>query len=126
MICPDNGDKSFDEFDCQECQWFYQCMKMFKYGNLWGTNNPTGDNYPDINNGLPSFIVNGICEKDCMTICNLGYACDSCPYNRKPEIKRKVNKSPVITTEELMKFKIELGEIIYFSEWEKRLDDKSN
>lgn len=33
-------------------------------------------------NDLPDFIVDGVCKKDNTTICNLGYACDSCPYNR--------------------------------------------
>jgi hypothetical protein len=36
---------------------------------------------------LPSFIINGKCEKDNMTFCNLGFACDSCPYNN--EIKNE-------------------------------------
>lgn len=29
-----------------------------------------------------SFIVNGICIKGEERICNLGYACDGCPYNQ--------------------------------------------
>lgn len=29
---------------------------------------------------LPSWIVNGVCKKPAETICNLGYACDGCPY----------------------------------------------
>jgi len=48
---------------------------------------PTGDNFP-------SFIKNGICEKDNMTICNLGFACDGCPYN-KDNFKNISKISPV-------------------------------
>jgi len=29
------------------------------------------------------FIVDGICKNDGKYICNLGYACDGCPYNRR-------------------------------------------
>jgi len=35
---------------------------------------------------LPEYIKNGICNKDEKTICNLGYACDGCPY--LPEVKQ--------------------------------------
>ena len=34
---------------------------------------------------LPSWIIDGVCKKDEKTICNLGYACDGCPYNAFPE-----------------------------------------
>ena len=33
---------------------------------------------------LPSFIVDGKCRNDGTKICNLGYACDGCPYYRFP------------------------------------------
>ena len=32
---------------------------------------------------LPSFIVNGVCKIGEDAICNIGYACDACPYNKK-------------------------------------------
>jgi len=32
---------------------------------------------------LPHWIVNGICMKKDDVICNLGYACDGCPYNKE-------------------------------------------
>ena len=31
---------------------------------------------------LPNFIVDGVCRKGKKTICNLGYACDACSYNK--------------------------------------------
>ncbi len=33
-------------------------------------------------NKLPYFIVNGVCENQGNVKCNLGYACDGCPYNK--------------------------------------------
>lgn len=35
-----------------------------------------------IENVIPSFIIDGVCKKDNMTTCNLGVACDACPYNK--------------------------------------------
>ncbi len=32
-------------------------------------------------NELPHWIENGICTNKGENICNLGYACDGCPYN---------------------------------------------
>lgn len=83
MICPENGNKSFDDLECRDCKWFMQCFKMYQHGNIFGKDDPMGDNFPEMNNGLPSFIKNGKCEKDNMTSCNLGYACDACPYNKE-------------------------------------------
>jgi len=37
--------------------------------------------------GLPGWIVNGVCEKLEEAVCNLGYACDGCPYN--PDYQQK-------------------------------------
>jgi len=34
-------------------------------------------------NSLPDFIIDGQCDKQDEVICNLGYACDACPYNRE-------------------------------------------
>lgn len=81
MICPKNPSKDFDELNCRNCEWYLQCNKAWRDGNIWGKdeiNNPIGDN-------LPSFIVNGVCKKDNQTFCNLGYACDACPYNKDKE-----------------------------------------
>ena len=38
----------------------------------------------ELKKDLPDFIVDGICKKDTNStmICNLGYACDACPYNK--------------------------------------------
>ena len=36
---------------------------------------------PEVN--LPSFIIDGTCKKDEKVPCNIGYACDGCPYNKK-------------------------------------------
>lgn len=47
----------------------------------------SADYIADQEKDLPSFIINGKCEKDNMTFCNLGFACDSCPYNK--EIKNE-------------------------------------
>jgi len=34
--------------------------------------------------GLPSFIIDGRCHiEETFATCNLGYACDACPYNKK-------------------------------------------
>lgn len=30
---------------------------------------------------MTNFIENGVCENNGEFICNLGYACDGCPYN---------------------------------------------
>lgn len=30
---------------------------------------------------LPKHIVDGVCQKEMAVMCNLGYACDGCPYN---------------------------------------------
>lgn len=38
--------------------------------------------------GLP-FIVNGICSNEGDCICNLGYACDGCPYNKDNKATKK-------------------------------------
>lgn len=38
---------------------------------------------------LPHWIVNGVCEKPEKAICNLGYACDGCPYNEDIEEMEK-------------------------------------
>jgi len=43
----------------------------------------SADYLSDQEKGLPSFIIDGKCEKDNMTICNLGFACDSCKYNKE-------------------------------------------
>ena len=84
MLCPNNANRDFDDLLCRDCEWYMQCFKMWQNGNIWNKkDDPTGDNFPEMNHGLPSFIENGICEKDNITICNLGYACDACPYNKK-------------------------------------------
>lgn len=38
------------------------------------------------------WIINGVCRKEELgddSICNLGYACDGCPYNEDVGINRK-------------------------------------
>jgi hypothetical protein len=50
MLCPENGNKDFDDLDCRDCKWYYQCFKMEQNGNIWGEQEPTGDNFPIINN----------------------------------------------------------------------------
>jgi hypothetical protein len=119
MICPVTGNRDFDDLDCRDCEWYMQCFKMWQDGNIWSKKEePLGDNFPN-------FIQNEICVKDNMVICNLGYACDACPYNNSINKKKRkmINK---ITKEELDKFKIELGEIIFYSDWEAKINDKSN
>lgn len=39
MICPNNGNKSFDEEDCISCDYYSQCLSHSNFNNL-------GDNYP--------------------------------------------------------------------------------
>jgi uncharacterized CHY-type Zn-finger protein len=113
MVCPNNASKDFDDLDCRDCQWYFQCFKMWQSGNIWNKDEPMGDNFP-------SFIINGICKKDTYTICNLGYACDGCPYNAKNKSENKTNK---ITQEEINQFKKDLDDIIFFSELEKKLKE---
>jgi hypothetical protein len=110
MLCPNNKGKDFDDLDCRDCEWYMQCFKMWQTGNIWGKIecNPEckakgncsgckwehlGDNFPNINN----------CPADNGAICDKGKACDSCKDNK-------------ITKEELDKFKVELGEIIFVDE----------
>jgi hypothetical protein len=35
-------------------------------------------------------IINGICMNDGTLLCNLGYACDCCPYNYDPEVEERL------------------------------------
>jgi len=94
---------------------------------------PTGDNFP-------SFIKNGICQKDNMTICNLGYACDGCPYNSDnfKNIKKIIpvndfmnlqeeldlSKLQKITEPEMTEYKMDLIKLIgiddLLKQWEKK------
>jgi hypothetical protein len=124
MLCPKDNSKDFDDIDCRDCEWYMQCFKMWNDGNIWGKiecspeckakgncsgckwehqkNNTTlGDNFPKMNNNCPA---------DNGAICNKGKACDSCRDNK-------------ITKEELDKFKIELGEIIYIDDLIKKFKE---
>jgi len=137
---------------CQECGY---AMRVYSEGKVYENEKcslcggilildlnkgkkiePTGDNFP-------SFIKNGICQKDNMTICNLGYACDGCPYNSDNNIinkkgyipatnndfmnlKEEINFSnlPKITADELINFSIDLellkGIDDLLKNWEKK------
>lgn len=47
-----------------------------------------------------SWIVNGRCENEKHNnICNLGYACDACPWNKDKEIKMTDSKTYLVTIE---------------------------
>lgn len=83
MLCPKNPMKSFDDLECQDCNRFLQCFKMWR----------EGDNFS----------------------------------NNKAQLKSdpKKNKNP-ITRKEIEKFKIDLGYIIFFSDWEKKLLEEDN
>jgi hypothetical protein len=48
---------------------------------------------------LPKWIIDGECFKPVDVICNLGYACDGCPYRKNGEL---IN-SQLIEVEELEK-----------------------
>lgn len=94
---------------------------------------PEGDNFP-------SFIKNGICEKDNMTMCNLGFACDGCPYNKDNfkniskvvpvndfmnlQEKLDLSKLPKITEEEIIDYKMDLIQLKgiddLLKQWEKK------
>lgn len=100
MICPNEGNKFFDEQNCIYCQWYQQCYKAEQSGNIFGTDEALGDNFPNISD----------CPADKGEICNKGKACDSCKDNK-------------ITNEEVEKFKIELSNIIFYSEWEKKYEN---
>jgi hypothetical protein len=68
MKCPKDNYIDFDVANCKNCEYYADCLDFFnKYHN---------------DSELPYFIRNGVCQKDAFEICNLGYACDACPYNR--------------------------------------------
>jgi hypothetical protein len=58
MICPNDGHKEWDDLDCRDCEWYYQCFKMWQDGNIWGKeqerldndhnahDEPLGDSFP--------------------------------------------------------------------------------
>jgi len=54
-----------------------------------------------------SFIEGGVCKNEGQSICNLGYACDGCPYNKEKKAVKKqiidaennINTEPPIVTE---------------------------
>jgi len=107
----------------------YECNTYFEIRNIEGCGEQTfayGDNYPVFNdnkNEYP-FIIDGECQNNGDYICNLGYTCDSCPYNRKAkdnipfqmiareEIKEheKFKNMGKITREEINDFLIDLWE----------------
>jgi hypothetical protein len=43
--------------------------------------------FEELNN---SIVINGICMNDGNQYCNLGYACDACPYNLDQEIEERL------------------------------------
>jgi hypothetical protein len=92
MICPNDGSKDFDDLDCRDCKWYIQCFKMWQNGNIFGKEE-LGDNFPVYETG------------------------------KSEPIKhiKKENQNP-ITKEEIDKFKIELGKIIFYSDWEKKIN----
>jgi hypothetical protein len=53
MICPENGNKDWDDLLCRDCQWYMQCFKMWQDGNIWGKEKATGDNFPKIKHDPP-------------------------------------------------------------------------
>lgn len=47
MLCPDNGKKDFEDLDCRECKWYFQCFKMWQDGNVFSNEKELiGDNFP--------------------------------------------------------------------------------
>jgi hypothetical protein len=103
MLCPKNANKEFDDLNCRDCECFMQCFKMWQDNNIWGNDKPTGDNFP---------------------LCN----CDNCNnsddnksnYSSTYNFSKVKNNINPITIEEINKFKMELGEIIFYSDWEKK------
>jgi hypothetical protein len=74
---------------------------MYQNNNIWGIDKSTGDNFPKIN-------------YDKTDNSNLSSTYDF------SKAKKTINS---ITIEEMNKFKIELGEIIFYSDWEKKLNE---
>jgi hypothetical protein len=90
MICPKDSQKDWDDLLCRDCEWYFTCFKMWQDNNIWGKEDePIGDNFPKINKELPSFIVNGICDKDRPAPCQF-YPCINCSYN--PDNQKNANK----------------------------------
>ena len=50
MICPNNGEKEFDDIDCQQCKSFQNCFKQYKEINSWEKDYTPGDNFPKMEN----------------------------------------------------------------------------
>jgi hypothetical protein len=95
MVCPNNAGKDFDDLDCRDCQWYFQCFKMWQSGNIYGKDEGgIGENYPMFKD---EEMITGV-------------------------TKSGMEHLPQITQKEIDKFKIELGEIIYFSDWEKKIN----
>ena len=111
MICPNKASKDFDLEDCIGCEYYSQCLSQSGLGNQ-------GDNFPKMNKDLPDFIQDGICKKDNQTYCNLGYACDGCPYN--PDNHKKGKHIPV---NDFMNLKEELSFSKLFKITKQEIDD---
>jgi len=60
MICPQDNSKDFDDLDCRDCQWFMQCLKMWRDENIYNKEKPTGDNFPVINNNQEQEVRNSM------------------------------------------------------------------
>jgi len=101
MLCPKNANNEFDDLSCRDCEWYMQCFKMWQDNNLWGSDKPTGNNFPTFN-------------YDKTDKSNLSSTYDF------SKVKKVIN---LITKEEIDKFKVELGEIIFYSDWEKKFDE---
>ena len=118
MLCPENPNKDFDYGSCQSCKFYLVCTEKNKQGHL-----KKSDEYP-----CPFVPDRQFNEIDCQPCAY----CKSCykkfkgnptgnkkaPANDSIHLKgrSKFSKLPKITKEELDKFKIDLGYIIYFEE----------
>ena len=44
----------------------------------------------------PSWVKDGVCHNNGELICNLGYACDGCPFNTVNVLPNKVPETPIL------------------------------
>jgi len=117
MICPNNNSKDFDDLECRDCQWYWACFSMWQDGNVWGKEEPIGDNFPTFNEYEQYLQDRETLERH-----------KQYQLNNHPNLDKDGNprtfKVNFITKEEVEKFKIELSNIIFFSEWEKKFKNE--
>ncbi len=114
MLCPENPLNSFDVYSekCANCEYYYDCQLKEKNNDNRIVSESTQYKcafYPNI------FFAKGKCK-----ICHYYSQCLKKFYPEENDPKK--NKNP-ITQEEFDNFLIDLGNIVYFCDWEKRVNE---